>query len=216
MGIDGPRIGFSCWAWDYDNDGWLDIFATSFDHSASDVVNGMIGLPHRRSSNRLWHNVLGQKFENATDSAGLDLVFATMGCNFGDFDNDGFLDFYLGTGAPDLGIVVPNRMFKNVEGRRFADITASSGTGHLQKGHGVSCGDWDRDGDVDFFIEMGGASPGDRYHNILFENPGQGNHWLNLKLKGVKTNRAALGGADQGGDRRRSPAVDLPACELRK
>jgi FG-GAP-like repeat/ASPIC and UnbV len=193
MGIDGPVVGFSCWAWDYDNDGWLDLFATSFDHSTSDVVNGMRGKPHRRSSNRLWHNVHGERFENTTSAAGLDLVFATMGCNFGDFDNDGWLDFYLGTGAPDLGIVVPNRMFRNVEGRRFAEITVSSGTGHLQKGHGVSCADWDRDGDLDIFIEMGGASPGDRYHNILFENPGQGNHWLSVKLKGVKTNRAALG-----------------------
>jgi ASPIC and UnbV/FG-GAP-like repeat len=116
-----------------------------------------------------------------------------MGSNFGDFDNDGWLDFYLGTGAPDLSIVVPNRMFKNVQGGRFADITASSGTGNLQKGHGVSCADWDRDGDLDLFIEMGGASPGDRYHNILFENPGQGNHWLSLKLIGAKTNRAAIG-----------------------
>ena len=33
MGIDGPRDGFSCWAWDYDNDGWLDIFATCYDYS---------------------------------------------------------------------------------------------------------------------------------------------------------------------------------------
>ena len=123
----------------------------------------------------------------------MDMVFATMGCNFADFDNDGWLDFYLGTGAPDLSVVVPNRMFKNVEGRRFADITASSGTGNLQKGHGVSCADWDRDGDVDLFIEMGGATPGDRYHNILFENPGQGNHWLSVKLTGRKTNRAAIG-----------------------
>ena len=39
-----------------------------------------------------------------------------------------------------------------------ADIlaTASTGTGHLQKGHAVACGDWDRDGDVDIFIETGG------------------------------------------------------------
>ena len=193
MGIDGPQVGFACWAWDYDNDGWLDIFATSFDHSAGAVVSGMIGQPHKLSSNRLWRNSGGKKFENRTAQVGLDLVFATMGSNFGDFDNDGWLDFYLGTGAPDLSIVVPNRMFKNVEGHRFADITASSGTGNLQKGHGVACADWDRDGDLDIFIEMGGATPGDRYHNILFENPGQGNHWLSLKLSGVKTNRAALG-----------------------
>ena len=84
-------------------------------------------------------------------------------------------------------------MFKNVAGKRFAEITASSGTGNLQKGHGVACADWDRDGDVDIFIEMGGAVNGDRYHNILFQNPGQGNHWLTVKLVGKKTNRAAIG-----------------------
>src|SRR5262249_44177833 len=119
--------------------------------------------------------------------------FETMGCNFGDFDNDGFLDMYLGTGDPDLGTLIPNRMFKNVGGERFAEITASSGTGHLQKGHSVSCADWDRDGDVDIFIEMGGAVTGDKSHNILFQNPGQGNHWLTVKLVGRKSNRPAIG-----------------------
>jgi hypothetical protein len=193
MGIDGPRKGFPCWAWDYDNDGWLDLFATCYDYTIADVAKGLMGQTHGRLSNRLFHNASGKRFENRTKDAGLDLVFATMGSNFGDFDNDGFLDFYLGTGDPDLSTLVPNRMFKNVGGRRFAEITASSGTGHLQKGHGVSCGDWDRDGDVDIFIEMGGAVPGDRYHNILFQNPGQGNHWLTVKLVGQKTNRAAIG-----------------------
>ena len=57
----------------------------------------------------------------------------------------------------------------------------------------MACGDWDRDGDVDIFIEMGGAINGDKYHNILFQNPGQGNHWLTVKLVGKKTNRAAIG-----------------------
>jgi hypothetical protein len=57
----------------------------------------------------------------------------------------------------------------------------------------VSCADWDRDGDIDLFIEMGGVSMSDRYHNILFQNPGQGNHWLTVKLVGTKTNRPAIG-----------------------
>ena len=83
-------------------------------------------------------------------------------------------------------------MFKNVAGLRFAEITASSRTGHLQKGHGVACGDWDRDGDLDLFVQTGGVVNGDKYHNILFQNPGQGNHWLTVKLIGQKTNRAAI------------------------
>jgi hypothetical protein len=84
-------------------------------------------------------------------------------------------------------------MFKNVGGRRFSEITASSGTGSLQKGHAVACGDWDRDGNTDIFIEMGGAINGDKYHNILFQNPGHNNNWLTVKLIGTKSNRAAIG-----------------------
>jgi hypothetical protein len=193
MGIDGPSYGFSCWAWDYDNDGWLDLFATCYDRTLADVIKGLVGKPHSRYSNRLFRNLGGKGFEDRTKDAGLDMVFAAMGSNFGDFDNDGFLDFYLGTGEPSFATLIPNRMFKNIAGGRFAEITGSSGTGHLQKGHGVACGDWDRDGDVDVFIQMGGAVNGDKYHNILFQNPGQGNHRLTVKLVGRKTNRAAIG-----------------------
>lgn len=193
MGIDGPIVGFACWAWDYDNDGWLDLFNASFDRSLGDVVNGLSGKPHGRESNRLYRNEQGKRFTNVTKEAGLDFVFSAMGSNFGDVDNDGFLDMYLGTGDPDISTLVPNRMFQNLDGRRFAEITASAGMGSLQKGHGTAFGDWDRDGNVDVFIEMGGALPGDRYHNILFQNPGHENNWLTVKLLGEKSNRAAIG-----------------------
>lgn len=84
-------------------------------------------------------------------------------------------------------------MFLNVAGARFAEITASAGTGNLQKGHGVACGDYDRDGDVDLFVEMGGVTQADRFHNLLFQNPGQGRHSLTVRLVGTTTNRAAIG-----------------------
>ena len=41
--------------------------------------------------------------------------------------------------------------------------------------------------------QMGGAIPGDKYHNILFQNPGQANNWLNVKLVGKSSNRSAIG-----------------------
>ena len=192
-GIDGPRAGFSCWAFDYDNDGKPDLFATCYDSSLKDIVNGMTGRPHTRQSNRLYRNLGNGRFQDATKEAGCDLVFSTMGSNFADFDNDGFLDFYLGTGNPDLSMLAPNRLMRNLGGARFADVTGPSGTGHLQKGHGVACGDWTRTGLVDIVIEMGGAVDGDRYHNVLFKNPGNDNNWLNLKLVGKETNRSAIG-----------------------
>jgi hypothetical protein len=187
------NLGFSCWAWDYDNDGWLDLFATNYEREVSEAVHGLLGNAPGPQTSRLFHNRQGKGFEDVTKAAGLDSVYITMGSNFGDFDNDGFLDMYLGTGQPSIAALVPNRMFKNVGGKRFSEITTSSGTGHLQKGHGVSCGDWDRDGNVDIFIEMGGAIDGDKYHNVLFQNPGHNAHYLTLKLIGQKTNRAAIG-----------------------
>ncbi len=193
MQVDGPQQGFACWAWDYDNDGWLDIFATSYDLTLADIVNGIVGKPHARHSNRLYRNRQGQGFEDVTSDAGLDLVFGTMGSNYGDFDNDGWLDCYLGTGDPRLETLVPNRMFRNIGGQRFSEITTSARTGHLQKGHSVACGDWDRDGDNDLFVEMGGAVPGDQSHNVLFENPGQGNHWLTVRLIGTWSARTPIG-----------------------
>ncbi len=95
-----------------------------------------------------------------------------MGANFGDIDNDGYLDVYFGTGGMSYSGLVPNVMLKNVEGRRFEDVTDSSGTGHLQKGHGVSFADWDGDGDLDLFAVLGGGYPGDQAYNVLFQNPG--------------------------------------------
>ncbi len=193
FGIDGPTTGFSCWAWDFNNDGYMDIFATCYERTLKDTVLGLQGKPHGLKSNKLYLNEKGKGFRDIAKEAGLDMVFTTMGSNFGDFDNDGFLDMYLGTGEPSLSTLIPNRMFKNMGGKRFEEITGSAGVGHLQKGHGVACGDWDRDGNTDVFIVMGGAVDGDRYHNILFQNPGHDRPWITVKLVGQKTNRAALG-----------------------
>jgi hypothetical protein len=116
-----------------------------------------------------------------------------MGANFGDLDNDGWLDGYLGTGAPDYRALLPNRMFRNDGGKVFQDVTTSGGFGHLQKGHAVSFADFDNDGDLDIFEVIGGYFEGDAYQSVLFENPGHGNHWISLELEGVKTNRSAIG-----------------------
>jgi hypothetical protein len=141
----------------------------------------------------LYRNIGAAGFSDVSSEVGLDRVMMPMGSNFADIDNDGFLDVYLGCGRMCLESLVPNLMLRNDAGRRFEDVTISSGTGHLQKGHGISFADWDHDGDLDLFVKAGGAAPGDRAHNALFQNPGHGHHWLKVKLVGTKSNRAALG-----------------------
>ncbi len=104
-------------------------------------------------------------------------------------------------------------MFRNAGGRFFQDVTTSGGFGHLQKGHGIAFGDIDNDGDQDIYAVMGGAFSGDVFQNVLFENPGNENHWITLKLEGVETNRAAFGTrikitvVDEGGKDRDIQAV---------
>jgi hypothetical protein len=101
---------------------------------------------------------------------------------------------YLGTGNPAYQSLVPNKMFLNKQGEKFAEVTASARVGHLQKGHGVSFADLDNDGDQDIYIEMGGAYPGDAYQNALFMNPGQNqNNWITLDLVGTRANKCAIG-----------------------
>ena len=193
LGVTGPINGFACWFWDYDNDGRPDIWVNPFDASLSEVIADQVGRPRGGSRPCLYRNLGPEGFRDVAPEVGADRVVLPMGANFGDLDNDGFLDVYLATGKPDYSALMPNLMFRNVEGRRFEDVTATTGTGHLQKGHGVAFADWDRDGDADLFVDSGGASPGDKAHNLLFQNPGHGNHWLTVKLVGTKTNRGAIG-----------------------
>jgi hypothetical protein len=73
------------------------------------------------------------------------------------------------------------------------DITESSGTGELHKGHGIVFADLSRRGSEDIVAEIGGAVPSDKHTMRVFENPGDDNDWLNVRLVGVKSNRSAVG-----------------------
>lgn len=193
-GVAEPLHSFPTWFFDYDNDGWLDLFVAGYRlGSVGDVAADYLGLEHTGERSKLYRNRGDGTFADASAEAGLNRLLLAMGSNFGDLDNDGWLDFYLGTGEPDLAMLMPNRMFRNEEGRRFQDVTTSGGFGHLQKGHAVAFADFDNDGDQDVYEVLGGAFEADVYRNALFENPGHGNNWVKIDLEGTKANRAGLG-----------------------
>jgi hypothetical protein len=192
-GVPGPGRGFATWFFDYDNDGWQDLFVASYFISVEESVRTYMGLPNNANTLKLYRNTGDGAFQDVTRQAGLDKVFMPMGANFGDIDNDGFLDIYLGTGNPSYASLLPNVLLRNRGGTSFVDVTASSGTGELHKGHGVAFVDLDDDGDEEIVTEIGGAVPGDAHVLRLYENPGHGNDWLNVKLVGRQTNRSAIG-----------------------
>ena len=193
-GVREPIYSFPTWFFDFDNDGWLDLFVAGYSiTNVGDICADYLGLPNGGEKARLYRNRGDGTFEDVTQRVHLDRVLQAMACNFGDLDNDGYLDFYLGTGDPNLATLIPNRMFRNAEGRFFQDVTTSGGFGHLQKGHAIAFADFNNDGQQDVFEVMGGAYPGDGYRRVLYENPGHTNHWLKLKLEGVQSNRSAIG-----------------------
>jgi hypothetical protein len=194
-GVAEPIDSFPCWFWDYDNDGHLDLFVSSYSFHASidKVAADYLGFENPGEVPRLFRNNGNGTFTNVAKPMRLNRVLVTMGCNFGDLDNDGWLDFYAGTGDPTLSSLMPNRMFRNDRGKVFQDVTTSGGFGHVQKGHGVAFGDVDTDGDQDVFAVLGGAYEGDGFQKALFQNPGHGNNWIILRLQGTKSNRGAIG-----------------------
>ncbi len=194
LGVHAPLNSFATWFFDYNNDGWLDIWVNYYGIPRTDQIvgyykNGAAGL----DVSRLYENDGKGGFRDVTRERVLDRAHFTMGCSFGDLDNDGYSDVYLGTGDPDLSSLWPNILLRNDRGQRFQDVTKSGGFGVLQKGHNVAFGDIDADGDQDVFAEIGGATKDDGFWNVFFLNPGHGHRWITLRLEGVQTNRCAVG-----------------------
>ncbi|HWJ57034.1 MAG TPA: CRTAC1 family protein [Vicinamibacterales bacterium] len=199
-GVAAPNDSFPAMWFDYDNDGWLDVYVGGYLGQSENVAADFLGIDHKADRSRLYHNRGDGTFADVTREAGLWHTPLVMGLNYGDLDNDGWLDFYEGTGNPDFHTLVPNRMFRNDGGKRFQEVTTAGNFGHLQKGHGIAFADVDNDGDQDVFEKMGGAYQADRAYSVLFENPhataaapAPKADWIGLELEGTTANRAALG-----------------------
>jgi len=194
-GVAAPADAFSCFFLDHDQDGALDLWVSAYPECDRTAAMGAFAVQgaKRCDTQRLYRNDGRGTFVDVTAEVGLDRIAFPMGSNFGDVDNDGFPDLYLATGAPDYSALYPNVLYRNDGGRRFLDVSASTWTGHLQKGHGVSFGDLDGDGDQELFAQTGGALPDDGFRNACYDNPGHGNRWLTVRLRGTKSNRFGVG-----------------------
>jgi len=195
-GVDEPLTSFGCAFFDADNDGALDLWVANYATPTARPLELAAWYRDRtpgRDTMRLFRNDGNGRFRDATAASGLARVVFPMGCNVGDLDGDGFMDLYLATGDPEFASLWPNVLLKNDRGRRFLDVTSASGTGHLQKGHGVAIGDLDGDGDQDLFVEIGGVLKDDAFASALFLNPGTGRRWLTVQLIGRDSDRFGIG-----------------------
>ncbi len=202
QGSDNPRKQrtFQSWFFDANNDGWLDIFAASYPlggmgGSCDGTAGSLFGEGVTDETCRFWLNDTKGGYRDVTEEYGLFRSVSVMGANICDVDNDGWMDFYLATGAPAYEVFLPNMLWMNQGGAKFADATVASGLGHFQKGHAVAFGDLDNDGDIDLYSQLGGWYIDDRYYNALYRNEGAPpeNHWLTVRLRGNRSDRFAIG-----------------------
>ncbi len=171
---------------DYDNDGRLDLYISDF----------------QRSSDHLWHNEGKGLFDEVSEQAGItrqtrDVL--SFGGGFFDYDNDGWLDLFIANGHvyPEVEQATPgthykqiNSLFHNAGNGKFTEVGKLSGNGFVTPyvGRGVAFADFDNDGFMDVVVANNGDSP-----LLLHNSAGNGNHFLNFKLSGTKSNRDAMG-----------------------
>jgi enediyne biosynthesis protein E4 len=171
---------------DYDNDGFLDLFITDF----------------QKNSDHLWHNDAKGSFDEVSDQAGITVPtrdILSFGGGFFDYDNDGWLDLFIANGhvypeveqvSPDVHFKQNNQLFHNEGNGRFVETTKAAGDGFATPyvGRGVAFADFDNDGFVELVVGNNGDPP-----LLLHNSGGNGNHFLNFKLLGTKSNRDGMG-----------------------
>ena len=183
--------GYVAFFFDLDNDGHLDLFASTMS-AFPDVLNSMVtGEAIEPNRPFLYRNMGDGTFADISVAAGFTRSFGSMGAGLGDIDNDGFVDIYLANGGPQMARLEPNALYRNMGDGTFTDITATAGTGSLGKGHGATFADFDQDGDLDLYAGLGGHYDADAWDNALYRNDSPAQHYLSIELVG--TNRSALG-----------------------
>jgi len=189
-----PFRSFPAFMFDFNNDGNLDIYSSVFSHRIDHYVKQLLGGRSRNAETpKLFLGNGKGKFQDITKKANHSFTNMSMGINFGDLNNDGFDEIFIGSGHTSFGDITPNHMFYNNQGKELVDITTAGNFGNLQKGHGISFADFDRDGDQDILVQMGGNNDGDRFYPLLYQNPGFNNNWINIKFEGITVNKSAIG-----------------------
>jgi hypothetical protein len=185
-GEDGrEQAGMGTAAGDFDGNGYLDLVKTNF---ANDTSN-------------LYRNNADGTFEDYTHASGLGQIrkYLGWGAAFLDYDNDSWPDILLVNGHtyPEVEGKVPDQefrqsrvLYRNQSGRRFVNVSATSGPGitDQRSSRGMAVGDFDNDGDVDVFISNIGDTP-----SLLRNEGGNRQNFLSLYLIGTQSNRNGIG-----------------------
>ena len=237
-----PANGLGVVTFDYDGDGWQDIFiandslpnllfrnnhdgtftevgymagvAVSLDGQpeagmgvdAGDVTGSGrfdLAVTHLDSQlARFYRNTDAKYFDDVTLSSKIGYAtyhMSEFGTRFMDYDNDGALDLFMACGhvldnvhryKSDVYYAEPKLMFRNTGHGIFENVSDQLGPDFQLPtvGRGAAVGDFDNDGDLDILVSNNGQRP-----QLLRNDGGNANHWLQTLLIGTKSNRDGVG-----------------------
>jgi hypothetical protein len=164
-GVDGSADSQGATWGDYDGDGDLDLYVANPTGTA----------------NSLFQNQGDETFLSMEGSAGVGDTGLGEDVAWGDCDNDGDLDLYVSNYGS------ANRLYVNNGDGNFAELGQFAGVADGGNGFGATWGDYDGDGDLDLYVSNYGSA------NLLYQNQGNGNHWLQVELEGTVSNRDGIG-----------------------
>ncbi len=180
-GVQSNKKHWAGFFFDYDNDRDLDLFVRA--ESSGDVYG----------FNTLYRNNGDGTFTEVTQQAGILPIDARGGgTDYGDYDNDGWLDLCVTywSSRPGGQNLFPVLLYHNNRDGTFTDVSNKAGiVKHMDTGS-VSFVDYDNDGDLDLFLTRSYTKSGG---NVFYRNDGTENRWLSLKLVGRQSNRDAIG-----------------------
>jgi enediyne biosynthesis protein E4 len=186
-GEDGRyEAGMGIDAADVDGDGWLDIYVTHLDFEL----------------NRLYRNNRDGTFDDDTFRSGIGnkaILMSGVTMKFLDYDNDGWTDILQANGSmldnvqlyhSEVPYKEPLLMYRNLGEGQFAKVSDSLGPDFVRPivGRGLATADFDNDGDTDVAVNVR-----DDYPELLRNDGGNANHWLEVLLIGTKSNRDGVG-----------------------
>ncbi|WP_198675300.1 CRTAC1 family protein [Pleomorphovibrio marinus] len=194
-GASDPVFSNKCVAVDVNQDGLEDllVFPKIQQQGLGYYANHLIKNTHELASPRLFINDGKGRFEDQSLEWGIDYNLMGQGVGVGDLDNNGYPDFYVGTGNSNIETMVPNVILEN-NGVKLEPNSNVASVGFLGNSYSIQLVDTYQNGKLDIMATKGGYFEFEKHVPVFLKNHTENNHsWVQVRLQGKTANYQGIG-----------------------